>query len=125
MTKETIQPDPDPHAAETQLYRQALHELIDIGADLARRLHAQATAQAAQQAKAKPMRLVTEAPPAPAPSPDALINLAAAFDLNASAVRRCIMLAQSLDEPPKPASDPAPDRTAARKRVLRAVEDIN
>ncbi len=123
MTKQINRPDPGPHAAETQLYRQALHDLIEIGADLARRLHAQATAQAAQQAKAKPLRLVTEAPPAP--SPDALINIAAAFDLSASAVRRCIMLAQSLGEPPKPASDPAPDRTAARKRILRAVEDTN
>jgi len=123
MTEQTNQPDPGPQAAETELYRQALHDLIEIGADLARRLHAQATAQAAQQAKAKPVRLVTEAPPAPAPSPNALINIAAAFDLSASAVRRCIMLAQSLDEPPKPASDPAPDRTIARKRILRAVED--
>jgi hypothetical protein len=123
MTKKITQTDPGSHAAETQLYRQALHDLIDIGADLARRLHAQATAQAAQQATAKPVRLVTEAPPAPAPSPGALISTAAAFDSVASAVRRCIMLAQNLDEPPKPASDPAPDSTAARKRILRVVED--
>ncbi|MGI4942133.1 MAG: hypothetical protein ACRYHQ_16485 [Janthinobacterium lividum] len=99
MTQQIILPDPGPNAAETQLYRQALHNLIDIGADLARQLHAQAIAEAAQQAKAKPVRLVTEAPPASLPGPDALIKTAEAFDRVASAVRRCIMLAQSFDQP--------------------------
>ncbi len=107
MTQQIIQPDPGPHAAETQLSRQALHDLIDIGADLARQLHAQAIAQAAQQTKPKPVRLVTETPPAPPPEPDALIKTAEAFDRVAGAVRRCIMLAQSLNQPVQPARDPA------------------
>jgi len=117
MTKPTTQTDPGPNTAETQFYRQALHDLIDIGADLARKLDAQATAQAGQQAKVKPVRLVTDAPPAPPPVPDALIRIAADFDRVASAVRRSIMLAQSLDEPAKqPALNPVqgPDRAASR-----------
>ena len=40
----------------------------------------------------------------------------------ARAVRRCIALARTLDAAP-PARDPAQHRTAARKRILRAVED--
>ncbi len=123
MIKQTTQTDLGPHAAETQVHRQALHDLIDIGADLARQLHAQAIAQAAQQAKVKPLRLVTEAPPTPPPGPDALIKIAADFDRVASAVRRCILLAQNLDQPVQPAHGPAQYRTAARKRILRAVED--
>ena len=117
MTQHTVQTNPGPHAAETQFYRQALHDLIDIGADLARQLHAQALAQAVPQPKAKPVRLVTEAPSAPPPDPDALINIAAAFDRIASAVRQCIMLAQSLDQP---ARDPAQHRTVPHHHARTA-----
>ncbi|MGI4945894.1 MAG: hypothetical protein ACRYHQ_35930, partial [Janthinobacterium lividum] len=47
------------------------------------------------------------------------------FDQIARAVRRCIAQAQSLSHPKQqPARDPAPDRTTARKRILRAVEDV-
>ena len=115
MTKQITQADPGPHAAETQFYRQALNDLIDVGADLARQLHAQAMAQAAQQAKARPLRLVTDAPPAPPPGPDTLIEIAAAFDQVARAVRRCVMLEQSLDQPVQPARDPAQHRTVPRR----------
>ncbi len=123
MTKQIVPSDPGPHAAETQVHRQTLHDLIEKGADLARQLHAQAIATAAQQAKAKPLRLVTEAPPAPPPGPDALIKIAADFDRVASAVRRSIMLAQSLDQPVQPAHGPAQHRPAASKRIVRAVEE--
>jgi len=109
-----------------------------MGTGIARLLHDQAHAQAAQQAAAlapqatdgQPAPQATAAQPAPAPAPAAsLQDLAAAFDSISRTVRRCIMLAQSLDTPKQPARTPAPshtaapDRTAARKRILRAVED--
>jgi len=136
-TQATPQDDPGPQAANAPYYRGVLHGLIDRGADLARLLHEQATAQAMQQAAAHaqqaaaPAQQATDAQPAPAPAPapapsatpDALNKTAAVFDQIARAVRRCIALAQSLDEPAKPARTPAPDRTAARKHILRAVED--
>lgn len=113
MTQQIVQTDPGPNAAEIQLYRQTLHDLIDIGAELARQLHAEALAQTARP-KAKPLRLVTEAPPAPPPGPDALIKIAADFDRVSSAVRRCIMLVQSLNQPVQPAREPAQHRTVPR-----------
>ena len=113
-----------------------------MGTSIARLLHDQAHAQAAQHAAAlapqatdgQPAPQATAAQPAPAlakaPAPAAsLQDLAAAFDSISRTVRRCIMLAQSLDTPKQPTRTPAPshtaapDRTAARKRILRAVED--
>ena len=130
--------DPGPHApgprdADTQGYRQVLHDLIHLGADLARCLHGQATAHVAQQAAAPPAQPATHAQQItdarhatdaqPVPASDALISLAAAFDRIARAVRRSIMLARSLAEPVQPARDPAQARTAARRRIIREVED--
>ena len=123
MSKQHTPTDPGPHAAETQVYRQALHELINMGADLARQLHVQAIAQAAQRAKAKPIRLVTDAPPAPSPGPDALIKAVASFDRITSAVCQSIALAKSLDAPQQPAKPSTQHRIAARKHILRAVGD--
>ncbi len=141
-TQATPQDDAGPHAADTRGHGAALDGLINIGAEFARLLLDQATAQAAQQAAALALQ-ATDGPPAPqataaqpasapakTPAPAAsLQDLAAAFDSTARTVRRCIMLAQSLDTPKQPARTPAPnqtaapDRTAARKRILRAVED--
>jgi hypothetical protein len=108
-TQATPQDDPGPQAANAPYYRGVLHGLIDRGADLARLLHEQATAQAMQQAAAHaqqtaaPAQQATDAQPAPAPTPGAtpgaLNKTTAAFDQIARAVRRCIALAQSLDEP--------------------------
>jgi hypothetical protein len=93
---------------DAQYYRQVLHELIDMGADLARALHKQ----------------VTSAPtpdPAAAPAPDPAI----AFDRIARTIRRTIALARKLAEPapPSPAAQAAERRVAARKRIIRDVED--
>ena len=110
--------EPSHHAADTQYYRHVLHELIDMGAGLARLLHQQATAPA----QATPQDPAPQ--PAPTPAPDALVSIAAAFDRIARAVRRSIALARSLDQPVPPARDPAQLRAAARKRILREVEDI-
>ena len=126
-THATPPDDPGPHAADAHYYRHALHGLVDMGTDLARLLHAQARAQAGappitQPAPhaAAPVPQAEDAQPAPTPStPTALVSLAAAFDQVARAVRRCIALARSLDAAP----DPARHRIAARKRILREVED--
>lgn len=123
MNKHT-QPDPGPNAAETQLYREALHDLIDMGSDLARQLQEQAIFQAAPQARAKPLRLVTAATPAPPPDPDVLIEAAAAFSRIANAVCDGIVLAQSLDALKQPAKSPATRRAAARKYTPRALRSI-
>jgi len=129
-TQDLPQNDPSPHAADTRGHGAALDNLISMGTGIARLLHDQAHAQAAQQAAAQPQPEQQRPPqaliaqPAPARAPAAsLQDLAAAFDSISRTVRRCIMLAQSLDKPAKPARTPAPDRTAARKRILRAVED--
>jgi hypothetical protein len=124
-TQATPHNDPDPHAADTRGHGAALDDLIHIGTGIARLLHDQAIAQAAQPAQpaAAPAPQAADAQPAPAPPPGALNKIAAAFDSIARTVRRCIMLAQSLDAPKQPTKHPAPNRTAARKHILRAVED--
>ena len=125
MSAHTTQPttlnDPGQPAAPSHPHRQALDDLITMGTDLARALHRQALiqAQAAQAA----------VPPHPAPGipheppAAALVTLATAFDRIARAVRRCIALARKLDEPVHATPNPAHHRTAARKQVIRAVED--
>ncbi len=110
---------PGQNGADSHYYRHVLHDLIDMGAGLARLLHQQATAQ--PQAAPQDPGL----PPAPPPAPDIALTvaLAAAFDRIARAVRRSIALARSLAQPIPPARDPAQHRAAARKRILREVED--
>ena len=101
---------------DAQYYRQVLHELIEIGTDLARTLHRQAT----PAPKAEP-----SAEPAAAPTPDPTI----AFDRIARTLRRTIALARKLSDPapPRPAQLRAEHtserRLAARKQIIRAVED--
>ena len=126
--QDPAQPTTDPHA-----YRAVLHDLIGMGTGIARLLHAQAIATAdappAQPSAQSPSGPATPANPAPAPqtpahpAPADLITIATAFDRIARAVRRCIALARILDAPAQPAKDPAHQRAAARRRILRAVED--
>ena len=105
---------PGSQAADAHAYIQVLNDLITIGTDLARLIHHQATAQPSTQ---------NPAPPTPAPSPEALINLTTAFDRIARSVRRSILLARTLATPIHPIPDPAQPRAAARRRILREVED--
>ncbi len=110
---------PGQHAADAHYYRHVLHDLIDMGAGLARLLHQQSTVQP----QAEPQHPGRQ--PAPgALIPDNLISIAIAFDRIARAVRRSIALARSLAQPIPPARDPAQHRAAARKRILREVEDV-
>ncbi len=128
----------DAHAdahADAAFYRQALHGLVGMGTGFARLLHDTAQAGAAPAAAATPPAAPqaagappAAAPPAPAPhavaaDPATLASLAGAFAQAARAVRRCIMLAQTLNQPAKPAPDPTGHRVAARKRILRETED--
>ena len=108
----------DTHAPDPHGYRDTLHTLIGFGANVARLLHDQAVQQAAAPATPNPAQ--PPPTPQPAPPPNPLLAIAAAFDGASRNVRRCIALARSLD---RPAPNPAPTRTAARKRILRAVED--
>ena len=111
-TPATHPTDPGQQAEDTGFYRQVLHDFITIGADLARTLHQQATT---------PAPAPQHPTPNPAPPATPLPEIIAAFDRLARAVRRSILLARSLAAPPP--KDLAAHRTAARKQVIRAVED--
>ncbi len=97
-------------------YRHILHELIEIGTDLARIVHRQATSE-------------PNATPAAAPTPDPTI----AFDRIARTLRRTIVLARKLTDPApqrpaelraeRAAEQSGQRRLAARKQIIRAVED--
>ncbi len=117
--------DPGQQAADAHYYRAVLHELIDMGADLARRLHRQATARPGPLPA--PARRPNEAPNATPASPpaDLTADVTLAFDRIARCVRRTVLLARKLAEPlPPPAGhDAARRRIAARKTVIRDVED--
>ena len=122
MSAHTTQPaDPGQPAPGPHPHRQALDDLITMGTDLARALHRQALIQAEAAHAARPPHPAPHAPHEPPAT--TLIALTTAFDRIARAVRRCIALAQRLDTPPKPARDPAHHRAAARRQVIRAVED--
>jgi hypothetical protein len=96
----------------SQYYRGILHELIDMGADLARLVHGQATAQAANPVPDSNDDIDARL------APDAVV----AFDRISRAIRRTIGLARRLDEPVR-SEDPVRNRDAARRRILREVED--
>ena len=82
-------------AGDARYYRRVLHELIEMGTDLARMVHGQAQADLAE---------------APA--------LAVAFERVARTVRRTIGLARQLGEAPEQRR-----RVAVRRQIVRAVED--
>jgi hypothetical protein len=109
--------DPDQpsrqQAENTGFYLQVLHELINMGTDLARAVHQQATAEPA-----------ADAAPTSAAAPDPTI----AFERIARTIRRTIALARHVAEPlPERAASHdaarAQHRTAVRKQIIRAVED--
>ena len=100
----TFSPDADPVAARADYYRRVLHELIEMGTDIARTVHRQATAPVVDDAPA--------------------VDGTLAFERVCRCVRRSILLARTLDAPP--VAGRAVDglgRVQARKRILRRVED--
>ena len=128
MSSTPSRPDPADRASQrdedAQYYRQVLHELIEIGTDLARTLHRQAALESNAEPDAAPA-----AAQAPAPTPDPTI----AFDRIARTLRRTIALARKLTDPtpPRPkdlaaerrAEHASERRLAARKQIIREVED--
>ena len=119
---------PAQQADDPQYYRAVLHELIDMGTDLARSIHHQATQQPARKPPT-PGSPANDSNPAPNLTPNLTPDPTVAFDRIARCVRRSIALARTLTEPPRPAPHPAQHqpgqhRTAARKRIIRAVEDV-
>ena len=80
------------------LYRETLHKLITMGTEIAETHHKQAITPG---------------------EPDQQEKASIAFDRIARAVRRTIALAQNLNTP----KNPPQTRTAARKKIIRRVED--
>ena len=105
-----MHPTPTPTPENPSYYSFVLQDLVQMAHDMARLVHAQAHRQAEAASAALP-----PPPPATPPFPDPAI----AFDRIARTIRRTILLAQKLEEQPKLAN-----RTAARKRILREVEDV-
>ena len=108
------QPEPDANQAaeNTQYYLRVLHELIDMGTDIARQIHQQSKSPATASEPG------TDEKPAP--------DVTVAFDRITRTIRRTIVLAHKLSEPAKPPADrdPAQHRSAARRRIIRGVEDM-
>jgi hypothetical protein len=107
-------------AADAQYYRGILHGLIDIGAELARVVLSQAKAA------------TTQTEPNPAPAQDVAPGFArardpdpaVAFERISRAIRRTILLAQKIAQPVAQANaHPVQHRAAARRRIIRDVED--
>jgi len=120
MSAHATQPEPNtnpgPQAEDDQFYREILHGLIEVGAELVRHLPQQAAQAQAPQQHPAPQ-------PAPALSSDAVASVATAYDRISRAVRRCIALARSFNDPAHTPKHPPHHRADARKRILRAVED--
>ncbi len=89
---------PAAHEDDDAYYRAVLRDLIERGADLARQLHQRA-----------------------AEHPEA--DLTIPFDRIARTIRRTIALARHIAANPPKARPPAADRTQAREKIIRGVED--
>ncbi len=92
------QSQPASHEDDDAYYRAILHDLIDRGADLARQLHERAAKQ---------------------PESDLTIP----FDRIARTIRRTIALARHIATNPPKTARPAIERTQAREKIIRGVED--
>ena len=103
MSSHSLSQTPENPQDHNDYYRRVLHDLIDMGADLAQQVHSHANTQ----------------PKASQAAADATI----AFDRIARTVRRTILLAQQLDARPRSRLDRDLIRTAARRKIIRAVED--
>ena len=89
---------PTPTQTQTEHHKAILNELVDMAADIARAIHKQATKPGAQT-----------------PAEDPIIP----FDRIARTIRKTIALAQYLDKPQRPQQD----RTTARRKIIRRIED--
>ena len=92
------QSQPASHQDDDAYYRAILHDLIDHGAELARQLRERAAKQ-----------------------PE--FDLTIPFDRIARTIRRTIALARHIATNPPKARTPTADRTQAREKIIRGVED--
>ena len=102
----------DPPGPEAPYYCGVLHELIDMGADLARIIHRRAREQ--------------DEAGQPAEEPGGARDLAPVFERVTRGIRQNILLARKISEPVTPRCQMPRSQTprvAARKRIIRAVED--
>jgi hypothetical protein len=98
-------------------YRNVLREMVDIGANLLRMVHEEAKqAEAARIAAAKQSQ-----DPSTVPAAKSASDLAGAYDLIFRSMRRAVLLDAKLAAQPKPPSNQ--QRIAARRRIIREVED--
>lgn len=111
---DTHSPSPDVdaarRAADAAYYRDVLHEMIEIGRGLVRCVGQQAAALVASEAVPQEDAVKQEA------------VLAVAFDRTSRAVRRCIRLAQWLDDPARtqPSAGTLPARVGFEREGLIA-----
>ena len=101
-------------SGDVAYYRGVLHELIDMGMDLARRVHARGVGAAEVGSDA-----------AVEPAPGAAREVSVAFERIARTVRRTVGLARRLDEPVVARAELELERrrVAVRRRIIRRVED--
>ena len=107
-----MQPDNPQSTDHTTHYKQVLRDIVDMATDMAclahKQAHHEATASTATLPPSRPIHT-------PFPNP------AEAFDRIARTIRRTILLAEKLDQPST--NHTTSNRIAARKRILRDVED--
>jgi len=115
MTSRPTPPETTQTDTDKAYYRRVLHDLIDMGSDLARQVHQQATRAAEARTAALP----------PNTTPDPASDHTLAFDRMARAIRRTIALARHIAEPPATRTAiPVLHQAIARRRILREVEDV-
>ncbi len=100
-------PSPDPQARDAA-YVRVLDRMMEVGVGLLDMVHHEAEERMAVSH--------TDPPPYPAPADD----LSLAYERITRSVRRSIMLAKKLEEP---SHTVAANHIAARKRIIREVED--
>ena len=107
-------PDTSPEDAvdDAAFYRRVLHELIVHGSDVARVLRGAVVGELAPADAGEPV--------AEALAGEALVRTADAFERVSRGVRRAVALARRLDEP---VAGGRSQRVAARREIIRAVED--
>jgi hypothetical protein len=97
--------------------RRVLMDLMDMAHGVARVMHRHVTAPAEAAAQAAP----ASEPPVPAIPP---LAAAASFDRASRNIRQTVILVGQVGRPKTPAARPGLHRIAARKRIIREVEDV-
>ncbi len=110
-------PQPTCQVGGAEKYRRIIDEMVDIGANLLRMVHREA-----QQAEAASLAAADASPAFGTARPaKSAADLAGAYDVIFRSIRRAILLDEKLAAPKKTLS--IPHRIAARKKIIRDVED--